>query len=120
MVNGFLKYYYPSILSIELTFELLTMFTSSFKKLKEVTYRLDEHNLQYLSILNRSTNTDPVYVLDAIAVQRLKLHYYLKTRGFGFKISVEQLADQIYVNYRYLMWSSTVRVTALSCTDAAI
>ena len=38
--------------------------TEFFVKLEEVTKRQDEYNLQYLSQLNKPTNSDPLCVSD--------------------------------------------------------
>ena len=70
-------------------------------KLRKVTKRQDEYDIQYFSQLNRPTYTDPVCASDVAAAQGLLLNDFNKMLS-SLKMSVEQLANQIYVNERHL------------------
>ena len=74
------------------------------KKLDEVSKRQDEYNNQYLSNSYNTKPTDssvPASFSDATSAQGLLLDDLNKMVA-TLKISVEQLADQIYQNQRHL------------------
>ena len=93
------------------------------KKLDEVSKRQDEYNNQYLSNSYNTRPTDSSVAAsfsDATSAQGLLLDD-LNNMVATLKISVEQLADQVYQNHRHLddleQYSRSNRLILRGCTN---